>query len=661
VAIIACVLAAAGAAGLAAAPKLEQSRQKVWMRSGRRYALAALEGRAARSLSGTFTAYCSSRDVRSLAVASDTLWIGTEGGLFAAPLSGGPVAPAGGPASLGVTALAVGDDGALWVGSDYGLSVRSEGRWKHYAKQSNPVFGRIRALVAGESRFWIGSYGGGCGYVVGDGLTVLTRQDSLPDERVLSIAEESPRVMFFGTASGLVMADSLGWKSLRYGARLPIGAVRDIAFDEEESLFLAIAEQGVAVYSFGRVQQFGAADSLPGIEVSSLSLDPTGRMWAAGRAGLSVFSGTDWSLFTPPGKAPHPRARYRSIRHDVDGNCYAGTDAGTVLVVSRDAVKELIVPQTFSEDRVVKIASAGGAVWMLAGRDVYVYRGTFAKQTPPPDLYAGEMTDMIVLDTGEMWATSRFGILHWSGRAWEVFDRRQGLPTEDFVSAARDSQGNLWFRSFDRGVVEYTEGRWIARNEGEAPLGGAPGDLVVDGAGTPWTATAVGTVARFVQGAWEELAVPSFAPARVDTSQRPDSLSRLDSAIRFLPGSGVDQAAPSVEEPCRLGLDGEGALLAATADGVFRLSPAGWQGVEYPTWRKHIEPTAVLGSKRGELWVGSAGEGVLVYRSGAWFALTASTGLSDDYIRSLEEDERGNVWIGTQFGGVTRYTPPNGG
>ena len=66
--------------------------------------------------------------------------------------------------------------------------------------------------------------------------------------------------MFFGTASGLMSADTLGWKSLRYGSRLPIGAVNGTGCStRKENLFSAIAGQGVAVYSFGRVRTFGTA------------------------------------------------------------------------------------------------------------------------------------------------------------------------------------------------------------------------------------------------------------------------------------------------------------------------------------------------------------------------------------------------------------------
>jgi ligand-binding sensor domain-containing protein len=73
-----------------------------------------------------------------------------------------------------------------------------------------------------------------------------------------------------------------------------------------------------------------------------------------------------------------------------------------------------------------------------------------------------------------------------------------------------------------------------------------------------------------------------------------------------------------------------------------------------------LRPTCIIGTAKGEIWVGTAGNGLLIYRGGEWLKFGASTGLSDDYIRSLCEDQKGIVWIGTQFGGITRYTTQSG-
>lgn len=630
-----------------------------WLRSGQRRSLPALERKWTRPFPGRFTVSCSAKEIRALAVADDTLWIGTEGGLFSCATKGGAIVPVTGPGAISVRAIAIDDRGALWVGGDHGMSVRSKGAWHWYSKESLPLFARVRCIVPGETRLWIGGYGNGCGYVVDDAVTVLTAQDSLLDERVLAVAEESASSVYFGTASGLIRADSLGWKSLRYGSRLPIGAVRDALFDEEGNLFLAIAGQGVAIYSFGRVRTFGSAGDPPGTDAYALGLDATGRVWAAGASGISVFNGSEWTPHAVGGPASKTR-RFLSIRHDVDGVCYAGTDDGKVLVIFGDDVKELAVPQAFPESRVSRIRLCGGSVWLAAGSDLYASKEGFVKMAAPPSLYAGEITDILAADAGEVWGTTRFGILHYTGRAWEVFDRKSGLATEYFTRVAKDPSGTVWFATFDGGIVAYAAGKWtLPGKESNAPAG-AIEDLALDQAGNPWVVTRAGEVAHRTQGVWArmELSRPEKGPA--DTAQAADTLLRLDPAIRFMsddsPGSGSSSPA---NEYC-LGFDKGGTCLVGSIDGVYRLGPAGWRLFDLPRQLRGARATAVLGTSRGDVLLGTAGGGVLVLRNGEWSRLGAANGLSDDYVRTLCEDQNGALWIGTQYGGVTKLAPPPG-
>jgi ligand-binding sensor domain-containing protein len=636
-----------------------EGEAKTWMRSGRRLPLAALEGRRTKMLLGTCTPLCSAKEVRALAVQNDTVWIGTEGGLFAYGVRSDSIASVSGPASISVRTIAFDNGGVLWVGGDGGLSARAPGGWRQYVPISNPFFSRVRCLTRGETRFWIGTYGNGCANVANDHITILTRADSLLDERVLSIAEETPNTVMLGTASGLVIADTLGWKSMRYGSRIPLGAVNDLLFDEEGDLYLCIAEQGVAIYSFGRVRTFGSGSGGPGEEVNALGLDPTGRVWAAGNGGLFTFDGTEWSPYPLASARPMPH-RFLSVEHDEEGTCYAGTDEGTVLVASRDTVKEVALPQRFPEQRVARVRFCNGSVWLIAGRSLYRLAEKLETAPAPPALYADEMTDLLATEGGDIWVTTRFGILHYAGREWEIFDRKNGLPTEYFTAISRDAQGTLWFSSFDRGVLSLASGVWTAYGRTDGLPGNVIADMVIDGAGTPWIVTQNGEVARFAQGAWRSLSVPLPGESQRDTSAVGDSLLHIDPAIHFLPEAGLSAGGSSGGSRFCLGLDRAGNCLVGTGSGVCRFSGGRWQAMVLPRAMRGFRPTCVVGTGGGEIWVGTAGSGLLVYRNGEWFACGPSTGLSDTYIRSLCQDASGVIWIGTQFGGLTRVSLQGG-
>ena len=195
-----------------------------------------------------------------------------------------------------------------------------------------------------------------------DGWSTPIGPEDLASKVVYCCERGTDGTLWLGTASGLMLADTSGWKSLRYGNRLPIGPVGSLAFDEEGDLFCSILGQGAAIYSFGRVRTFGAGQGAPGLYVRAFSLDPsTRRMWAAGADGVFVYDGAEWTRQDLPGI--DSRRRFLSMKHDAEGTCYLGTDDGAVVVLSDGAAREIRVPQAFPERRIARLRTVGETVW----------------------------------------------------------------------------------------------------------------------------------------------------------------------------------------------------------------------------------------------------------------------------------------------------------
>lgn len=59
---------------------------------------------------------------------------------------------------------------------------------------------------------------------------------------------------------------------------------------------------------------------------------------------------------------------------------------------------------------------------------------------------------------------------------------------------------------------------------------------------------------------------------------------------------------------------------------------------------------AIFQDRKGNYWFGSQNEGVSVYNGVSFEYFTTNNGLSDNQIRSIQEDEHGKIWIGTAKG-----------
>lgn len=72
---------------------------------------------------------------------------------------------------------------------------------------------------------------------------------------------------------------------------------------------------------------------------------------------------------------------------------------------------------------------------------------------------------------------------------------------------------------------------------------------------------------------------------------------------------------------------------------------------------------AVMEDRQGRTWFGTNDGIVIIARDGATpeFINTQKGQLTSNFIRSLKEDEKGYIWIGTDGGGLLRYDPRSGG
>ncbi|HEY0190051.1 MAG TPA: two-component regulator propeller domain-containing protein [Kofleriaceae bacterium] len=257
----------------------------------------------------------------------------------------------------------------------------------------------------------------------------------------------------------------------------------------------------------------------------------------------------------------------------------------------------------------------------------------------------------------------------------------EGLPNSNVRAIAQDRRGFVWLGTQD-GLVRYDgiEMR-VYRPVETDPASLSSGyitALAVDDTGNLWVGTAEHGVnlydpstdrfTRFGKGALSSEGITAITrdhKNRMWFAMSGGGLDRFDPATRtFTPylTKPLDTSITALDS------DAAGNLWLGTAsDGVIRWSPEGTSSTVRPTpgddrGLGSAPITAILAGSSGKIWIASDGEGLS--------SLEVSTGklahvrhvaddpgtLSDDHLSSLFEDRSKNLWIGTTDG-LNRMDP----
>jgi signal transduction histidine kinase/ligand-binding sensor domain-containing protein len=429
---------------------------------------------------------------------------------------------------------------------------------------------------------------------------------SLAGRRVLLPSLFAVSLSLLATAAKALPADRAVSQYVRHSwtveQGLPHDTVRGLAQTADGYLWLATYE-GLVRFNGEKFRILDRSSS-PGIQSNSLTtLCRTGddTLWLGTLAGLMRYrDGSFQTVLTQGG--------INALAAAPDGSVWVGTAGGVLTHIVRDRPEVVHLP--LPAGPITALAATRDGLWVGTSRGLaHVTGGNVDVWTTARGLandtivtLAPDGDDALLVGTAS--GLDRIAAGHLA--------QIPGLPADQVTALRRDRDGNLWIGTYGNGLFRFAGDQLSAYGIGDGLLNPTVRAIFEDDEGSLWIGS---------NGGLEQLRVGAFV-----TWNKRDGLA--------------DAVARVIFE------DHDGVLWAGTANGLNRWENGAWKKVDDSRLARIL---SMAQSRDGTRWFGTA-NGVFRVKDGKTSLVTTEEGLSNNTIRAIHEDVRGDVWLGTDFG-----------
>jgi signal transduction histidine kinase/ligand-binding sensor domain-containing protein len=508
--------------------------------------------------------------------------------------------------------------GYLWICTDEGLSRFDGYQFTNYTTAHGLPHRSVSNLIeARDGTYWLATDGGVCRFDP-DGVPAPYRPGAQANRRAMfvvyrlgehtetnyvnNLVEDRDGALWCATSAGLFRLRRAGeqvtteWVELGLPRDEPEGQhVSTVAIDPQGRLWAGAISGLYVRWPDGRVERFTTREGLPGNYVQSLLVDRDGSLWSGIRRGGFCH-------------LAEPRAG-----RPITERCYSTRDG-----LAGDDARQLF-------------RASDGRLWIATIGGLSELGGSRPAGWPP-------------------------------NRPILSYTTANGLSGDAIYVVAEDRAGNLWLGTSDNGVMRLARvgfATWTAadgfqKGYQSRAFGGKDGEVCIQNFDE--------TLHRFQQFDGQRFnSVPAFLPNQVTLLGYPHLLP---------PGHRLQTLLTQGTILHRLYVDARGDLwFTLNRQNLFqnyRLESATGKLIaleQVSAAFKETQPNIYRESATGQLWIGLSSQGdfsngLIRYQQGRFTHFTEADGAPKGTIKDLLFDRAGRLWIASSEGGLARIDQP---
>lgn len=450
---------------------------------------------------------------------------------------------------------------------------------------------------------------------------IWLKKDGLPQNSAIALAQTPDGFIWVGTFEGLARFDGLSFKTYNplNTPALEGKSMSSLHVTRDGTLWIGIDMAGLATMRKGVFRRISIAKPEDPLRVGGIYEDKTGRVWVATSMALIALRGD--SVEKAYTMADGLRTSYvYSMTEDSAGR-FIVASGGELLVLDNDRFSPYPDSRVQSLRIRVVCGDREGGLWVGTFDDgvAHVTSGGIQRYRTAEGLASPAIMSLLLDSRGALWVgTMGGGVSRIYREKISTYTAKSGLSGDDVSPLLEDREGNLWVGLPTAGLNSFVEGKFTTFTTGSTGPQNFVYSLFQDRSGALLAGTGSREVMLFDKG-------------------------------RFVPHPLFPR--PLKGFPAVFHRDGGNRLWVGTTGGLYR----------YARGKETHFPLGFVAAIReaadGTLWFGSA-RGLFYFSGGRPVQYSAPFHGELADVRSIVQDERGRLWIGTRNLGLLRFTPP---
>lgn len=454
-----------------------------------------------------------------------------------------------------------------------------------------------------------------------------TTTDGLPGMTITSIMQDNKGYIYIGTYEGLVRFDGVEFVtfSRNIDPKYDFASVRAIFQDTEGKLWVGHNDEGVTcIEPDGAILKYTTENGLPHNSIRAICEDFNNNIWLGTASGLCYL--------TPEGEVKIPEGLHELGQDTIQVSRLYCDTAGRIWI-STAIENDLFVYSTRKLERftgITKIKNPSvnevsqdksGAFWF----GVAPHYAVRIKDTEEAvfdighDHQEGTVVNSILQDTaGNFWFASDCGITILHNGIYTYYDKRNGLADDYINHLFEDREGNMWI-AYNRGGIE-----------------------------------------KMSQGKFRTISMPIAVNAICEDPVRALTWLGADNGL-YCYNKDSQFVENEITELCKgsrirhVGMTSDGELLISSYSDISQVRVTPDNKITVWTMKDGLaglKCRVSIKTTDGKYYVGTTQGLSIIEKDGSINSLTRKEGFENEFIMSLYEDPKGQIWVGTDGGGI---------